>query len=274
MRERQRQHHDRIERAPRGRCGRTISTMTIAADHADDPPTPTWRTERATMSRSSPPPAKSGATMQLDQRMVRKIATGSLVPDSTSSVERTRSRSVMPPTRSRKNTAAASVGATIAPRRKPVRSSDSPKISCAASRPERPSEHARPSPGPSPASAATRSVATRVAKPKSNRMIASAMRADEKGGPAVVELDADQGRPRRRAGRQQEDEEQRGAEAKADEAGEHRRDDERRTDEDRQNHRFEHRQISPEARNQRMPRKRGRSMIYRPKPRKRFRDFR
>ena len=40
---------------------------------------------------------------------------GSLVPDSISSVERTRSRRVMPPTRSRKNTAAASVELTMAP---------------------------------------------------------------------------------------------------------------------------------------------------------------
>ena len=47
--------------------------------------------------------------------IVKKIAIGSFDPDSTSSVQRTRSRMVMPPTRSRKNTAAASVGLTIAP---------------------------------------------------------------------------------------------------------------------------------------------------------------
>ena len=47
--------------------------------------------------------------------MVRKIAIGSLVPDSISSIERTRSRRLMLPARSRKNTAAASVEATAAP---------------------------------------------------------------------------------------------------------------------------------------------------------------
>ena len=46
---------------------------------------------------------------------VRKIDIGSLLPDSTSSVERTRPRTSTPPTRSRKNTAAASVELTIAP---------------------------------------------------------------------------------------------------------------------------------------------------------------
>lgn len=40
---------------------------------------------------------------------------GSFEPDSTSSVERTRSRTKMFPTRSRKKTAAASVEATVAP---------------------------------------------------------------------------------------------------------------------------------------------------------------
>ena len=49
---------------------------------------------------------------------VRKMAIGSLVPDSISSVERTRSRRLMLPARSRKNTAAASVEATVAPSRK------------------------------------------------------------------------------------------------------------------------------------------------------------
>ena len=47
--------------------------------------------------------------------MVRKIATGSLSPDSTSSVALTRGRSRRPLACSRKNTAAASVEATTAP---------------------------------------------------------------------------------------------------------------------------------------------------------------
>ncbi len=57
--------------------------------------------------------------MMLTSAAVRKIAIGSLVPDSTSSVERTRSRMLMPPVRSRKNTAAASVDATMEPNSSP-----------------------------------------------------------------------------------------------------------------------------------------------------------
>ena len=62
---------------------------------------------------SSPAPWTISSTMA----MVRKMAIGSFEPDSTSSAERTRSRIWMPPMRSRKNTAAASVEPTMAPSR-------------------------------------------------------------------------------------------------------------------------------------------------------------
>ncbi len=104
---------------------------------------------------------------------VRKMAIGSLEPDSTSSVERTRSRRLMPPTRSRKKTAAASVGATMTPSSRPC-SQEKPSTSCAAN-PTSSAVTSTPTVASSSAgSAATRSVASRVAKPESNRMMASA----------------------------------------------------------------------------------------------------
>ena len=70
---------------------------------------------RSRPALSSPSPLAMTPT----RAAVRKIAIGSLVPDSTSSVERTLSRMLMPPVRSRKNTAAASVEATIEPSSSP-----------------------------------------------------------------------------------------------------------------------------------------------------------
>ncbi len=87
-------------------------------------PSPIWRTKSpriASEIASAPLPAAISST----SATVRKIAIGSFDPDSISSVERTLSRMVMPPMRSRKNTAAASVEPTIAPSRKPS-SQDSP----------------------------------------------------------------------------------------------------------------------------------------------------
>ena len=71
--------------------------------------------------------------------------------------------------------------------------------------------------------------------------------ADEERRPAIVELDAERAIL---AGEQpdgQEDEEERRAEAEADEAGEHRRDDKRRADEYRHIHRFEHEVAPPQV---------------------------
>ena len=77
------------------------------------PPRPICRMKRCRSSRAmfSPPPRMISSTSD----MVRNTAIGSFEPDSTSSVLRVRSRRLMPPTRNRKNTAAASVELTIAP---------------------------------------------------------------------------------------------------------------------------------------------------------------
>jgi hypothetical protein len=64
---------------------------------------------------SSSHPGAPPETMSSASTMVRNTATGSLVPDSTSSIERARWGSCRPPERSRKNTAAASVEATMLP---------------------------------------------------------------------------------------------------------------------------------------------------------------
>ena len=105
--------------------------------------------------------------------MVRKIAIGSLDPDSISSVERTLSRMLMPPTRNRKNTAAASVEPTIAPSRidsiqpSPSKSrAASPKTSAVMTTPTVASVSA--------GNAAWRNDWIGVPKPESKRMTASA----------------------------------------------------------------------------------------------------
>ena len=105
---------------------------------------------------------------------VMKIAIGSFEPDSTSSVERTLSRMVMPPTRSRKNTAAASVELTIEPSSSASQPGQTEAVvGGGADHPRR--QHARPRwRAPAPARSAVRMVRTWVLKPLSNRMTASA----------------------------------------------------------------------------------------------------
>ena len=105
--------------------------------------------------------------------IVTKIAIGSLAPDSSSRTERTRSRSLIPPTRSRKNTAAASVEPITEASRKDC-SQGKPKTSFAAT-PTRPVVSSTPIVARTTAgSAAWREDETRVPKPESNRMMASA----------------------------------------------------------------------------------------------------
>ena len=117
--QRQRQHEDRqqalveIEPVDQPHDGE-------AAEHADDGAEAHMR-RRSRGSRSTTSTSAAGSApraMISTSVMVRKMAIGSLVPDSTSSVARTRSRRLMLPARSRKNTAAASVEATAAPSRK------------------------------------------------------------------------------------------------------------------------------------------------------------
>jgi hypothetical protein len=105
--------------------------------------------------------------------MVRKIAIGSLAPDSISSVERTRSRRLIPPTRRRKNTAAASVELTMAPSRKDS-SQENPKTRRAA-KPTMPAVMMTPAVAMVIAGrAAWRKVVKRVPKPLSKSTMASA----------------------------------------------------------------------------------------------------
>ena len=167
------------------------------------------------------------------------MATGSLVPDSISSVERTRSRSVMPPTRSRKNTAAASVGATIAPSRK-ASGQARPKRSRAATPDQDRGDDDANGRQHDGRHAAMRSVAKRVSKPESKRMIGERDRADEEGRRPIVEGDPADPVLAGEKPEDEEDQEERRAEAEADEAGEDRGDDQRRSDENDDRHRFEH----------------------------------
>ena len=128
-----------------------------------------FSSSRAATSVHALPPENRIST----RTMVRKIANGSLMPDSTSSVALTRGRSRKPLAWSRKNTAAASVEAITAPTR-----SASDQVS--------PSIHAAtgavsvavirtPTVARSPAGASTlRKVASRVRRPPSNRIRPSA----------------------------------------------------------------------------------------------------
>ena len=113
------------------------------------------------------------ATASSARSAVRKIAIGSLEPDSISSVALTRSRRWMPPARSRKNTAAASVEAMMAASRKPSiqpmsnsRWAAAPRISVVSSTPSVASTTA--------GAPAVRKFLMLVSKPLSNRMIARA----------------------------------------------------------------------------------------------------
>ena len=104
---------------------------------------------------------------------MRKIANGSLMPDSTSSVALTRGRSRRPLAWSRKNTAAASVEAITAPT-----SSPSLQFSCSAQTATGAVSAVvirTPTVASSPAGASTlRKVASRVRRPPSNRIRPSA----------------------------------------------------------------------------------------------------
>jgi hypothetical protein len=105
--------------------------------------------------------------------MVSRIAAGSFALDSISSVAPTRSRSCRPPARSRNSTAAASVEATTAPTRKPVVGSNC--NSQLAAKPVSTALSSTPTVASSIVGASTRrTVAKRVRRPPSNRMIASA----------------------------------------------------------------------------------------------------
>lgn len=99
---------------------------------------------------------------------------GSFEPDSTSSVAEIISRRWMPPTRRRKNTAAASVEPTMAPSSSPSAIRQSKKTWAA--RPMTPAVRPTPSVARTRAGAAARrNVLKRVRKPESKRMIARAM---------------------------------------------------------------------------------------------------
>ena len=98
---------------------------------------------------------------------------GSFDPNSISNVARTRSRIVMPPTRSKKNTAAASVELMMAPMSKDS-SQGNPKIKRAA-RPTRPAVSTTPTVARVTAEiAAALKDAKRVRNPLSNRITARA----------------------------------------------------------------------------------------------------
>ena len=96
-------------------CGSSsrLSTNTIgaAAGIADEAAEEVSRASSSAISDHALLPTSRIST----STMVRKIANGSLMPDSTSSVALTRGRSRSPRACSRKNTAAASVEATTAP---------------------------------------------------------------------------------------------------------------------------------------------------------------
>ena len=105
--------------------------------------------------------------------MVRKIANGSLMPDSTSSVALTRGRSRRPLACSRKNTAAASVEAITAPTSKAsVQLSPSAQAAAGA---VSPAVISTPTVASIPAGPSTlRKVANLVRRPPSNRIRPSA----------------------------------------------------------------------------------------------------
>ena len=79
------------------------------------PKTPPTSASSPSSSARSQPAMLPPAMMYSVSTMTRKTAIGSLVPDSISSIACTRCCSRSPPVRSRKNTAAASVGAMIEP---------------------------------------------------------------------------------------------------------------------------------------------------------------
>ena len=105
---------------------------------------------------------------------MRNTAKGSLVPDSTSSIARTRGRRRKPRALIRKNTAAASVDATTAPTSRlcvQLRSSTSLAIGAASS-----AVTSTPAVASTMAGASTlRKLAKRVRRPPSNKMSASAI---------------------------------------------------------------------------------------------------
>ena len=186
----------------------------------------------------------SGAPIAMSSTSVTvmKIAIGSLQPDSTSSTARTRSRRWMPPTRSRKNTAAASVELTTAPSRKDC-SQGKPSTKRAAT-PTSAVVSSTPTVASTIAgSAAWRKVESLRAEAGIEEDDGERQAAEEIGGRRIVELQAEPVL----AGDQadgEEDQQDRRAEAERDPAREHRRHDEPGADQDRQVHRLEHRRLA------------------------------
>ena len=149
--------------------------------------------------------------------MVRKIANGSLMPDSTSSVALTRGRSRRPLAWSRKNTAAASVEAITAPT-----SSASLQFSCSAQTATGAVSAAVINTPTVARSAGGREHVAECRKPRAQAAVeqdqAERHGADGIGQPHVVELDAaDAGFAGQHAD-QEEDQQQRRAEAQRDQA--------------------------------------------------------
>ncbi len=123
------------------------------------------------LSRKSQPKVDWPASSISISATVRNIAIGSLLPDSISRVDPTRSLRPLP--LSRLNTTAASVEPTMAPISRPCSSGRS--NSQAAARPVRPEVMATPRVAREKAGfSATRKVAVRVRMPPSSRITASA----------------------------------------------------------------------------------------------------
>ncbi|MNL04994.1 hypothetical protein D3C87_1255740 [compost metagenome] len=135
------------------------------------PPTPNCTTSRHASALAVRP---SGAVIHSISVRVRKIAMGSLMPDSISSTLATRSLSRMPLPLSSENTAAASVEPTMAPSSRPsfqsmpsIHAANSPTSTAVMPTPTVASD--------SDGRSATRKVAKRVRSPPSSRITASAI---------------------------------------------------------------------------------------------------
>ena len=183
----ERQRHDRVEAAAReGEPGEQVPAAVSDGRRPTAAPTTSCTTISTGIRQ---PRAAPGVSRFWVSTVVRMTATGSLMPDSTSSVTPTRRLSWSPLPRSTANTAAASVDETTAP-------------SSSASRPSQARGSARRPPagsrcplrrrwrGRRPGAAARRTALSGVLSPPSNRMSASASDADPEGELVVVELDA------------------------------------------------------------------------------------
>ena len=148
---------------------------------------------------------------------MRKIANGSLMPDSTSSVALTRGRNRSPRACSRKNTAAASVEAMTAPISS-ASSSRAPSAHMAAGAVSA-AVTSTPTVASMPAGPITlRKVWKRVRSPPSKRIEAERHRAHHVGERHIVEPDAERPRLAGQHAHQQEGEQQRRPETQRNEA--------------------------------------------------------